>query len=141
MRPSIDKTMLSVALVLAERATCSKLSVGCVLTDVRGRIIGTGYNGVPHGLPHCSQDACPGWGAPSGSNSCCAVHAEMNAILSCSDTQKIDTCYVNYAPCLQCAKTLLNTSCNSIVYLNEVFEPAARSLWLSAGRNWLQYRE
>ncbi len=141
MRPSLDATMLGIAQLLAQRATCTKLAVGCVLTDARGRIAGTGYNGAPHGVAHCITAPCKGSGTPSGSNSCIAVHAEMNAILGCADSQKVQTCYTNYAPCLQCTKTLLNTTCKRIVFEQDQQEPAAKELWVSTGRVWEQYRE
>ena len=137
-RPDLDTTMLDIAWVLARRATCSKLAVGCVLTDARNRIVGSGYNGVPHGRPHCTDTPCEGAGTPSGSNSCIAVHAEMNALLVCKDVQEIQTCYTTHAPCLQCTKTLLNTSCQRIVYRADQYEPAAQNLWIAAGRRWEQ---
>jgi deoxycytidylate deaminase len=60
----------------------------------------------------------------------------MNALINCMDASKIATCYTNYAPCLQCTKTLLNTSCQRIVYHEIKIEQAAKKLWLSAGRSW-----
>lgn len=140
-RPSLDHVMLGIALCLAHRATCQKLAVGCVLTDVHGRIIGSGYNGVPRGMPHCTDCACAGAVDPAGSDTCIAVHAEANALLNCRDPELIDTCYCTYAPCLRCTKTLLNTSCKRIVYYEDKLEPAARSLWLTAGRTWFQISE
>lgn len=55
MRPTLDETFLEVAAVLARRATCLKLQVGCVLVDTRGRVLSTGYNGVARGMPHCNE--------------------------------------------------------------------------------------
>ena len=130
--------MLGVALCLARRATCAKLAVGCVLTDKHGRIIGSGYNGVPRGIQHCTDCACAGAAAPAGSDTCIAVHAEANALLNCKDPELIETCYCTYAPCLRCTKTLLNTSCKRIVYHEDKLEPAAKDLWLAVGREWLQ---
>lgn len=130
--------MLGIALCLAHRATCAKLAVGCVLTDTHGRIIGSGYNGVPRGMPHCIDAPCDGACAPAGSDTCIAVHAEANALLNCRDPELIETCYCTYAPCLRCTKTLLNTSCKRIVYHEDKLEPAAKSLWVAAGREWFQ---
>ena len=114
-RPGIDQTMMDVARVLARRATCPKLSVGCVLIDVQKRIIGTGYNGTARYLPHCTEQNCAGACAPAGSDLCEAIHAEQNALLACADTDKIWTAYVTHVPCMRCIKTLLNTSCTRIV--------------------------
>lgn len=141
MRPSLDKVMLGVALCLSYRATCAKLAVGCVLTDKYGRIIGSGYNGVPRGMKHCIDCACAGACAPAGSDLCIAIHAEQNALLSCRDPEQIETCYTTYAPCMRCAKTLLNTNCKRIVYHEDKVEAPAKELWLSAGRTWEQIRD
>ncbi len=55
MIPSIDETMMAIAHALSARSTCIKANAGCVLTDSHGRILGTGYNGVGRGMPHCNQ--------------------------------------------------------------------------------------
>lgn len=138
LRPSLDGVMLGIAMCLAHRATCAKLAVGCVLTDKHGRMIGSGYNGVPRGMPHCTDTPCAGVCAPAGSDTCIAVHAEANALLNCRDPEQIDTCYTTHAPCLRCTKTLLNTSCKRIVYHEDKLEKPAKALWLAAGREWLQ---
>lgn len=118
-RLSLDDTLMAVALVLAQRATCVKRQVGCVLTDKFGRILSTGYNGVARGLKHCTEKACPGAYDSAGSDSCQAIHAEVNALLACRDTELIDTCYTTVLPCNSCMKTLMNTSCGRIVYLED----------------------
>lgn len=138
-RPSIDQTMIELAYVLARRATCAKLSVGCVLTDSRHRIIGSGYNGTPHNLNHCITIPCAGACAPKGSDLCEAVHAEQNALLSCREPEHIFNCYTTYAPCMRCTKVLLNTGCQSIIYGEERYELPARTLWLHAGRTWTHF--
>lgn len=136
MRLSIDTVMLAIASCLAQRATCSKLAVGCVLVDRHNRIIGSGYNGVPRGIQHCIDKPCAGANAPKGADLCQAVHAEQNALLTCKDPEQIYTCYTTHAPCLRCTKTLLNTSCTRIVYANSDYEETAKELWLSAMHVW-----
>ena len=117
-RAPLDEVMLSIACLLSARATCVKRQVGCVLTDARGRILSTGYNGVPAGFPHCTDRPCRGADQPTGSDTCQAVHAEMNAVADCHDITKIHTCYVSVLPCNNCTKTLLNTGMQALVYLN-----------------------
>jgi dCMP deaminase len=135
-RPSLTSTMLGIAKVLALRATCRKLAVGCVLTDTDGVIVGTGYNGVPRGHSHCTDLACPGACAPKGADLCEAVHAELNALL-CPDAHRAFTCYVTHAPCSRCVKVLLNTHIQKIVFLDGGgAEDLAKSMWTSSGREW-----
>lgn len=130
MRPSLDETMLGVALVLAARASCYKRQVGCVLVDGSGRIIGTGYNGRARGLMNCEQLAC---GA-----SCEGVHAEINALLQ-SRADWAHTAYVTCFPCWHCAKSLLNSGCKEIVtpvgLELDADQQRARRMWIDAGRH------
>ena len=138
MRPDSSVVMLEVAAVLSQRATCRKLRVGAVMVDRNMRIIGSGYNGTPRGLVHCLENPCNGVGAPKGADLCEAVHAEANALLNCHDPERIYACYCTHAPCLRCTKTLLNTSCEAIIFANaDGMEQPAMDLWLRAGRAWL----
>ena len=59
-------------------------------------------------------------------------------MLQCKDVYSIHTAYVTASPCVTCTKLLLNTSCQRIVYLDEYPHPAAKELWLGAGREWLR---
>lgn len=140
MRPDLHNTMLSIATILKMRGTCAKLKVGAVITDARGLIIGSGYNGVPASCVHCIDVPCPGVGMPKGSDLCEAVHAEQNALLNCRVLPEATTIYVTHAPCLRCVKTLLNTPIQTIYFLNgEDLESAALALWVRSLRNWVQY--
>ncbi len=107
------------AYLAAQRGTCPRRRVGCVLLNVKGHILSTGYNGVAAGLPHCGKGSmCKGGTHPSGEglDECQAIHAEQNALLQCRDVYDIHTAYVTTAPCVTCTKLLLNTSCQRIVY-------------------------
>ena len=54
-RISRDEMLMEVAHVTAKRGTCSRLQVGAVISR-DGRILVTGYNGAPAGLPHCTHE-------------------------------------------------------------------------------------
>lgn len=90
--------------------------------------------------PASYPNACAGAFSPSGTNldGCEAIHAEQNALLQCRDVRDIHTCYTTTAPCITCAKLLLNTACQRIVYLDEYPHAAARELWERTGREWVQ---
>jgi len=148
VRPSKDEWAMSLALVTSQRSTCFRRQVGCVLLNTRGHVLATGYNGVASGLSHCNMHdpfdelgfphACAGAMAPSGTNldACQAIHAEQNALLQCKDVYDIHTCYVTASPCMTCAKLLLNTGCQRIVFVEEYPHQEAKVLWESAGRAW-----
>lgn len=157
MRPSRDAWAIELVRVTATRATCCRRQVGCVLTNSRGQVLATGYNGVAAGQPHCNHvqmvakgkyfleerpHACAAAFAPSGTqlDGCEAIHAEQNALLQCRDVYEIETAYVSASPCVTCTKLLLNTSCQRIIFIEEYPHPAACDLWLKAGRKlWAQY--
>lgn len=141
MRPTIDGTMMEVAFAMAKRGTCGKRQVGCVLADGRGRILAAAYNGVPRGMPHCrdtggAEDrACDGMGRAAGSDLCESVHAEQNALMQCRDPDAVRTVYVTVGPCMRCAKMLLNTGAERLVFAEPYGEePQALELWKRAGR-------
>jgi dCMP deaminase len=163
MRISRDEWALRLAEVTALRGTCLRRRVGCVLLDADGVVLATGYNGVPRGAAHCNEiydplrkftnslmfrssevypHACPGATAPTGTalDACGAIHAEMNALLFCSDVRRISDCYVTVSPCVACAKVLLNTGCRRIVF-RERYASDAEALWTMtdprAGRTWV----
>lgn len=153
-RPTRDQWAMDIAKITAKRTSCCRRAVGCVLTNSRGHLLSTGYNGVAAGMPHCNEIvvnilgaettpwACPGAHSPSGTNldGCHALHAEQNALLQCRDVYQIETAYVTTAPCMTCTKLLLNTSCKEIMYVDDYPQAAeSKKLWESAGRTWRHY--
>jgi len=56
-RPSWDEYFMRITHMVAERSTCLRRHVGAVLVLER-RILATGYNGAPHGVPHCEDVGC-----------------------------------------------------------------------------------
>jgi dCMP deaminase len=141
MRPDLDTYFMSMAILVASRATCPRRKVGSVLINTRGHVLATGYNGVAAGQTHCIDSPCPGAGLPSGQglDKCQALHGEQNALLQCRDVYQIDTAYVTASPCITCTKLFLNTSCRRIVFLDEYPHSDAKDLWVASGRDWVQF--
>lgn len=141
-RPTTDQYFMDMTSLAARRATCIRRKVGCVLVDVLGHVLSTGYNGQYRGSPHCIDHPCAGAGQPSGQglHLCEAIHAEQNALLQCPDTTKIDTAYVSSSPCVQCMRLLANTSVRRIVFLEEY--PHAESRRIAEERSilWEQFK-
>lgn len=135
-RMNKDEYFANMAQLVSRRATCVRRSVGCVLVSGRGHVLATGYNGPPSGSDHCIDSPCPGASYPSGSGleRCEAIHAEQNALLQCRDVFQIETAYVTTMPCITCAKLLLNTSCQRIVYIEDYPHTEAKDLWERNGR-------
>lgn len=143
MKEHIRKTKFEyfceLAKLVSSRASCSRRQVGCVLVDANDHILSTGYNGPPVGIPNCTDKPCEGAHLPSGSglDVCQAVHAEMNAVLQCKDTQAISCAFVTTAPCINCLKVLANTSCQEIVFLEDYPDSVrSKDMWEMIGRKW-----
>lgn len=118
--------------------------MGCVLTNNKGHVIATGYNGVAMGMPHCIDEPCEGARFKSGEglDKCEAIHAEQNALLQCKNVWEIETAYITHSPCVHCVKMLMNTSCRRIIFVQEYPHPEAQRLWeqSSVGRVWWHFK-
>src|SRR4051812_34169703 len=118
MRKTRDQYYADMLHLVASRSTCMRREVGAIITDAEGRVLSTGYNGVPRGFPHCLDHPCLGANDLKGDTARCeAVHAEANAILQCPDLQRACIMYVSVTPCFECAKLILNTPIRNVVVL------------------------
>jgi dCMP deaminase len=109
---------MHLAIEAARRSTCHKKMVGCVVTDVNGRIVSTGYNGSPAGMRHCVDDGC----LIDGNGDCVnTVHAEINALLHASNRGYI--MWLTDQPCLPCLHAAITAEIDTIVYMR----PSAKS--------------
>lgn len=125
MRQTLDEYYLGMLKLVAGRSTCGRRAVGAILTDKRGHILSTGYNGVPSGAPHCIDQPCPGrFDRPGDTSRCDAVHAEVNCLLQATRLDMGHTMYVSCVPCFTCAKAICNTLIRRIVAL-EVYADSA----------------
>jgi dCMP deaminase len=145
-RPSKQDWFMKIAHVVAERGTCARRQVGCVVVDIFSNIMSTGYNGPARGMKHCIDVPCAGATAESGKDldTCEAIHAEVNAISQCSDIQKIAEIYCTTAPCVSCTKVLLNTGALRIFFTESYAQAEqAKHLWCQSHpqREWIHLHE
>lgn len=114
MRPDWDSYFMKIARDVAERSTCDRAMVGCVLV-VDKRILTTGFNGSPSGQPHCDEV-----GHLMVDGHCVrTIHAETNAIIQAAlhgVSTRGATCYVTHFPCINCSKALINAGIVRLVY-------------------------
>lgn len=112
-RPDWDTYFMRMAALVATRATCDRKHVGAVLVDPDHRIVATGYNGSPPGVPHC-DDA----GHELSDGHCIrTIHAESNA-LDYAGIPRARGCtlYVTVTPCYDCAKRIVAAGIKRVVY-------------------------
>ena len=120
MAPRLSKEWYFLGLVkaVASRSTCARRSVGAIIVDGYSHILSTGYNGVPSDFPHCIDTPCAGAGDKHNDlKRCMAIHAEMNAVLQCSNIAMACRMYTSCTPCFDCAKVIANTPIKHIVTL------------------------
>jgi dCMP deaminase len=113
--------------------------VGALLVADR-RVLATGYNGPPRGLPHCREAGClrETLKIPSGQRHeiCRAIHAEQNAILQAAQHGvpiRQATLYCTHQPCAICAKLLLNLDIVRLVLGGAYPDELAQDLFREAG--------
>ncbi len=121
-RPDLDTYFMDIAKVVAKRSTCLRQNVGAVIVKDK-RILSTGYNGAPTGLPHCLDIGClrEELNIASGERHelCRAVHAEQNAIIQAAVhgvSIAGGTLYTTHQPCIMCAKMIINAKIKKVVY-------------------------
>jgi dCMP deaminase len=138
-RPGWDEYFLRLAELAATRSTCTRRQVGAVLVSGR-RVLATGYNGAPRGLPHCRETGClrERLQIPSGQRHeiCRGIHAEQNAILQAAQygvAVKAATFYCTNQPCAICAKLILNLDVGRLVLRSAYPDDLAADLLREAG--------
>jgi len=130
-RPSWDDYFLQIARDVATRATCPRRSVGAVVV-LDKRILTTGYNGAPHGLPHCTEVGCK----MQDGHCIRTLHAEQNAIVQGAlngVTLRGATLYVTCQPCNNCAKMIINAGIVKVVFDGDYPDAFAMELFEQAG--------
>ncbi len=138
-RPSWDDYFMDIAHRVATRSTCLRRQVGAVIV-LDKRILATGYNGAPRGLPHCEETGClrQRLGIPSGQRQeiCRALHAEQNAFLQAAlhgVSVREGTLYVTLQPCVTCAKMIINAGIERVICAQSYPDELARSFLAEAG--------
>ena len=106
------------AAIMSQRSTCNRARVGCIIT-LDNRIVCTGYNGAPAGMPHCIDIGCE----IDKSGGCLrCLHAEAAAI-SFAARKGISLeggdMYVTHLPCYSCAKLIINAGILHVYYVHD----------------------
>lgn len=86
-------------------ATASKdpsTKVGAVLVDEHRRVTGIGYNGFPDSIPDDPEML-----ADRETKYRYTIHAEPNSVLNCSVPTRGLQMFINYPPCSDCAKFVI----------------------------------
>lgn len=150
----LDQLFLKTVQNVAELSHARRLKVGALLVN-SGRIVGTGFNGMPRGLSnHCefinnpddSYDSLDTLteteiqslldaGAELVTNPE-VIHAELNLLLFAARYGvKTEGCsvYISHAPCLNCAASLIQAGIKEVFYIEQYRLTVGEELLESAG--------
>ncbi len=136
-RPGKTKYFLEIAVSVAARSTGLRRKFGAFI--VKGNtFVGTGYNGNARGVINCFEVGCikdmKGLPANKAYDLCPAVHAEENAIINSSRSDRIgarlyiaglnpDGGYTRADPCQRCQRKIINSEIEEVIIFDEEGQP------------------
>ena len=127
MRPTWDEVWMNTAKTLSKRSYDPRFQVGAiVVTKDNTQVLAVGYNGNHSGGPNEVESLEPGH---SG-----FIHAEINALLKLDyNNPKKKVLYVTLSPCKMCAKAMINSGIDEVVYDEEYRDCSGIQILRSAG--------
>jgi dCMP deaminase len=119
---------IKICQVLANVSYCKRSQVGAILVK-QGNIICQSYNGTIAGRSNDCED-------DDGNTKREVCHAEANLI--CKVAQSTQSCfgaslYTTLAPCIECAKLIVQAGILEVYYLSEYRDPEGISLLKKCG--------
>ncbi len=107
----LDSRYLRMARIWAENSYCTRRQVGALIVKDK-MIISDGYNGTPSGFDNVCEDE-------AGRTFPFVLHAEANAITKVARSNNSSegaTLYVTAAPCIECAKLIIQAGITRVVF-------------------------
>ena len=128
----LDCRYLRMARIWAENSYCQRREVGGLVVKDK-MIISDGYNGTPSGFENICEDE-------SNVTKPYVLHAEANAITKLarsSNNSEGSTLYVTAAPCIECAKLIIQAGIKRVVYGEKYRLDDGLKLLRKANRDYL----
>ena len=131
-RDKLDKTYMNMARELSKLSHAQRRKVGCLIVKDT-HIIAEGINGTPRGFDNnCeyTDHVNHFYTKPE------VLHAESNAITKLAqstNSSKGSTLYVTCSPCFDCAKLIIQSGIERVVYDEEYSKSEGLSLLNRAG--------
>src|SRR5262249_27716898 len=108
---------MRMAELIAERTTCVRMGVGCIITDLSfTQVLSMGYNGAARGLNNGCVSPLAG--------QCGCVHAEANALVKSNYTITDQQMFCTHMPCRNCAQLIVNSNVTRLFYRNDYRDEA-----------------
>lgn len=109
-----DKHYLEMAAIWAKNSYCKRRQVGALLVKDK-MIISDGFNGTPAGFENQCEDE-------NDVTKPYVLHAEANAITKVAksgNSSEGATLYITTSPCIECAKLIIQSGIERVVYSEE----------------------
>ena len=110
----LDLRYLRMARIWAENSYCHRRKVGALVVKEK-MIISDGYNGTPSGFENVCEDE-------TNTTKPYVLHAEANAITKLARSPNNSdgaTLYVTAAPCIECAKLIIQAGIKRVIYAEQ----------------------
>ena len=126
---SWDEYFMGISLLSCLRSKDPNTQVGACIVNGDNHIVSVGYNGLPRG---CSDDEYP-WDrtadTPNKTKYTFVCHAELNAILNAGGNSLKDCrIYVALFPCNECAKAIIQSGINEVIYISDKYADSDATL-------------
>ena len=111
----LDMRYIRMAKIWAENSYCIRRQVGALIVKDK-MIISDGYNGTPSGFENICEDEVTGKTKPY------VLHAAANAITKLAKSANNGdgaTLYITAAPCIECAKLIIQAGIKRVVYCDD----------------------
>lgn len=126
---SWDEYFMGISLLSCCRSKDPNTQVGACIVNSENRIMSVGYNGFPRG---CSDDEYPWERSGDDQNETkypFVCHAELNAILNAGgNSLKGCKIYVALFPCNECAKAIIQSGINEVIYISDKYADSAATI-------------
>ena len=130
-RPTWNSIWMDMARTIAKRSHHPRFQVGAiVVSEDNTQVLSIGYNGSYRGGPNEPLSEKPGC---SG-----LIHAEINALLKLDyNNPKKKKMYVTLSPCPDCARAIVNSNIDTVIYAEQYRNVEGIEILKAAGLNVL----
>lgn len=127
-RPSWDSVWMDFAVSISKRSYDPRHQVGAVVVaGDNTQVLAIGYNGNYSGGPNEVESLVPG---QSG-----MLHAEINALIKLDyNNPKKKKLYLTLSPCRMCAKAIINSGIDEVIYLEQYRDNSGVELIRGTGK-------
>ena len=126
-RPEWDEIWANFANQIARRSPDPKHKVGAIIVNEENtQVLSIGYNGDQKGGKNERESMSIG---KSG-----FIHAEINALIKCDyNNPVVKKMYLTLSPCSICAKAIINSGIEEVIYLERYKQSNGIDILIDAG--------